>query len=72
LHHQIVDIPPIEPKVIEYIQHIYRCKDCGEFVYQPLSDEVGRKHFGPGVLALAAVLTGMLKTSTNTDDFPVK
>jgi transposase len=72
LHYQIVDIPPIEPKVIEYIQHIYRCKDCGEFVYQPLPDEVGRKHFGPGVLALVAVLTGMLKTSTNTDDFLVK
>jgi transposase len=61
--HQIVDIPPIEPEVIEYIQPIYRCKDCGEFVYQPLPDEVKRKHFGPGVLALVAVLTGMLNTS---------
>ena len=63
LRHQIVDIPPIEPQVIEYIQPIYRCKDCGEFVYQPLPDEVKRKHFGPGVLALVAVLTGMLNTS---------
>jgi len=61
--HQIVDIPPIEPEVIEYIQHIYRCKDCGQLVYQPLPDEVKRKHFGPGVLALVAVLTGMLNTS---------
>ncbi len=63
LRHQIVDILPIEPEVIEYIQHIYRCKDCGELVYQPLPDEVKRKHFGPGVLALVAVLTGMLNTS---------
>jgi len=26
LRHQIVDIPPIEPEVIEYIQRIYRCR----------------------------------------------
>jgi len=63
LRHQIVDIPPIEPEVIEYIQHIYRCKDCGELIYQPLPGEVKRKHFGPGILALVAVLTGMLNTS---------
>jgi len=63
LRHQIVDIPPIEPEVIEYIQHIYRCKDCGELVYQPLPDEIKRKHFGPGILALVAILTGMLNTS---------
>jgi len=63
LRHQIVDIPPIEPEVIEYVQHICRCKDCGELIYQPLPDEVKRKYFGPGILALVAVLTGMLNTS---------
>ena len=63
LRHQIVDIPPIEPEVIEYIQHIYRCKNCGELLYQPLPGEIKRKHFGPGILALVAVLTGMLNTS---------
>jgi transposase len=63
LRHQIVDIPPIEPQVIEYVQHIHRCKDCGELIYQPLPDEVKRKYFGPGILALVAILTGMLNTS---------
>jgi transposase len=63
LRHQVIDIPPIEPQVTEYIQRIYRCKDCGEFIHQPLPDEVRRKHFGPGVLAVVAVLTGMLNTS---------
>jgi len=63
LRHQIVDIPPIEPEVIEYIQRTYRCKDCGELVYQPLPDKVKHKSFGPGVLALVAILTGMLNTS---------
>ena len=63
LRHQIVDIPPIIPEVTEYLQHICRCKDCGELVYAPLSDEVRRKDFGPGTLALVAILTGMLNTS---------
>lgn len=63
LRHQIVDIPPIKPDAIEYVQHIWQCQDCGAYVYLPLSDEVKRKHFGPGVLAVVAVLTGMLNTS---------
>jgi len=63
LRHQIVDIPPIEPEVTEYIQPIYRCKDCGKLIHQPLPDEVKRKYFGPGILALVGILTGMLNTS---------
>jgi len=63
LRHQVVDIPPIEPEVTEYVQHIFWCKDCGELVYQPLPDEVKRKHFGPGVLSLVGILTGVLNTS---------
>ena len=63
LRHQIVDIPPIEPVVLEYVQSMYRCQACGARVYQPLPDEVKRRHFGPGVLALVGILTGMLNTS---------
>ena len=51
LRHQIVDIPPINPEVIEYIQFMYRCKDCGELVYKPLPNDIKRQHFGAGVLA---------------------
>jgi transposase len=61
--HQTIDIPPIEPQVTEHIQPIYRCKDCGQFIYQPLPEDVKRNYFGPGVLATGAVLTGMLNTS---------
>jgi len=61
--HQIVDIPPIEPEVTEYVQHIFCCKDCGELVYKPLSDDIKRQHFGAGVLAMVAILTGKLNTS---------
>ncbi|NIA16566.1 MAG: transposase, partial [Nitrospiraceae bacterium] len=61
--HQIVDIPPIVPEVTEYVQYAHQCKDCGEFVYVPLPDDVKRTHFGPGVLALVAIMTGELNTS---------
>jgi len=63
LRHQIVDIPPIKPDVTEYIQPVYRCRACGELVYQPLPDEIKRRHFGPGLLALVGILTGSLNTS---------
>ena len=63
LRHQVVDIPPIEPQVTEYIQYTYRCKDCGELIYQPLPDELKRKHFGPGTLSIVGILTGFLNTS---------
>jgi transposase len=63
LRHQIVDIPPIVPEVTEYLQHFYRCRDCGALVYQPLPEEIKRRYFGPGLLAVVAVLTGMLNTS---------
>lgn len=61
--HQIVDIPPIRPQVTEYTQPVYRCKDCGALVYQPLPDTIKRRYFGPGLLALVGVLTGSLNTS---------
>ena len=61
--HQVVDLPPIEPRVTEYVQSLYRCRDCGARVYQPLSDDIKRRHFGPGVLALVGILTGSLNTS---------
>lgn len=63
LRHQVVDIPAIEPQVTEYVQYVFRCKDCGELIYKPLPDDAKRKYFGPGVLAIVAVLTGMLNIS---------
>jgi len=63
LRHQIVDIPPIKPQVIEYVQPIYQCRKCGEFVYHPLPDDIKRKYFGPGVLSIVGILTGYINTS---------
>ncbi len=63
LRHQVVDIPPIEPQVTEYVQHICQCLDCGAFIYRSLPDELKRQHFGPGVLSIVGILTGTLNTS---------
>ncbi len=63
LRFQTIDIPPIKPDVIEYVQHMKQCKQCGEVVYQPLPDDIKRNVFGSGVLAVVGVLTGMLNTS---------
>lgn len=63
LRHQVIDLPPLEPEVTQYTQPFYRCRDCGALVYQPLPDDIKRRHFGPGVLALVGILTGSLNTS---------
>lgn len=63
LRFQTIDVPPIKPKVTEYVQHMQQCKQCGEVVYQPLPDDIKRNVFGSGVLAVVGILTGMLNTS---------
>lgn len=61
--HQIIDLPPVLPEVREYQQLPYRCGDCGAEIYQSLPDAVKRQFFGPGLLALVGILTGMLNVS---------
>lgn len=63
LRFQTIDLPPIKPKVPEYVQHMRSCKQCGSTVYQPLSEDIKRNVFGAGVLSVVSILTGMLNTS---------
>lgn len=63
LRHQVVDLPPILPEAVEYVRPILKCRKCGKLVHKALPDEVNRRCFGPGVLAVVAVLTGMVNTS---------
>ena len=57
-----IDLPPIQPWVTEFVVERGRCEGCGRRVQgrDPIqvSDAltVGRVHFGPGVIALAAHL----------------
>jgi transposase len=61
--HQIIDIPPIVPQVTEYLQPVYRCRDCGALVYQPVPDTIKRRCCGSGLPAIVGILTGSLNTS---------
>ena len=63
LRFQTIDVPPIKPKVTEYVQHMRECLQCGEVTYEILPDTIKRNVFGPGVLAVVGILTGMLNTS---------
>ena len=63
LRDQFIDVPPIEIDVTEYIRPVRQCADCGALVYAPLPKNAPKSCFGPGVLALVAVLTGVLNVS---------
>ena len=62
LRFQTMDIPPIKAKVVEYVQHMRECTQCGSVVYKPLSDNIKRNTFGPGVLAVVGIMTGILNS----------
>lgn len=57
-----IDVPPVQPRVTEFVLHWGRCEHCGRRVQgrhpEQVSDavQVGRVHFGPGVLGLTAYL----------------
>ncbi|MGH6690724.1 MAG: IS66 family transposase [Gammaproteobacteria bacterium] len=57
-----VDLPPVQPRTIEFVLHWGRCQSCGRRVQgrhpRQVSDavRVGQVHLGPGVVGLAATL----------------
>jgi len=63
IRNQYIDIPPIELEVLEYRRHVRTCLYCETLAYAPLPDDAPREVFGPGVLAVIGMLTGVLNTS---------
>ena len=63
LRHQIVDIPPVEPEVIEHRLHRFICLECNCLTRARLPESVSRKGYGPGVVARVGVLRGMYRLS---------
>jgi transposase len=56
--HQVTEIPPVAPIVVEHqVAHV-RCRDCGEESVGTLPADVARSQFGPRVHAFAAQLSG--------------
>lgn len=63
LRHQVVDIPPVEPEVIEHRLHRCVCLQCDCLTRATLPESVSRKGYGPGVVARVGVLRGMYRLS---------
>ncbi|WP_373526614.1 IS66 family transposase [Nostoc sp.] len=62
--HQIVEIPPISPIVIEHRLHQLECLSCGSSTRAILPVDVNPSGYGIRVVALVAVLSGLYRHST--------
>jgi len=54
--HPVTELPPIQPRIIEYQCHRVVCPECGESTRAEVPEEAIR-HFGPQLTALIAYLT---------------
>jgi transposase len=61
--HQVVELPPVRAEVKEHRMVCLRCPKCSKLTRAPLPAEVGRKHFGPRLTALAGLLIGHYRMS---------
>ena len=64
LRHQIVEIPPIKPIIVEHRLHQLFCANCGASTRAKLPSDVNPSGYGVRVVALVAVLSGLYRHST--------
>ena len=62
MRHQVWEIPPLAPVVTEHRFHSLRCS-CGEVTTARCSEVVRGGMFGPNLVALASMLTGVFHLS---------
>ncbi|WP_375453043.1 transposase [uncultured Nostoc sp.] len=61
--HQIVEIPPINPIIVEHRLHQLMCKECGTLTRATLPMEVDPRGYGVRVVAIVGVLSGLYRHS---------
>jgi transposase len=61
--HQIVEIPPINPIIIEHRLHQLMCSECGTLTRATLPVDVHPSSYGVRVVAMTAVLSGLYRHS---------
>jgi transposase len=61
--HQVVEVPPIKPSVIEHQQFAVTCGDCGAITVATLPPDVPRGAFGARLMAMLAVITAKYRLS---------
>jgi transposase len=57
--HQIVEVPPIEPRIEEHRLHQLECEKCGQKNRAKLPEEVERSGYGARLVSMVAVLGGV-------------
>jgi transposase len=61
--HQIVEIPPIEPIVIEHRLHQLTCSQCGTQTRATLPENINKSGYGVRVVATVALLSAVYRNS---------
>ncbi|MEJ6486727.1 IS66 family transposase [Nostoc punctiforme UO1] len=61
--HQIVEIPPINPIIVEHRLHQLVCQQCGTLTRAKLPQELHPSGYGVRVVALVTVLSGLYRHS---------
>ena len=56
IRHQVAEVPPIRPVVIEYQPHRLTCPGCGKATRGPLPEGVPTGSFGPRLRAMLSLL----------------
>jgi transposase len=63
LRHQVIELPPIRPEVVEYQLHRLRCPRCGLSTCASLPSGVPTGGQGPRLQAVLALMTGAYRMS---------
>ncbi|QDV05531.1 Transposase IS66 family protein [Planctomycetes bacterium Poly30] len=63
LHHQVIDIPPVKPRIDEWLLHVSQCTGCGSTERASLPAGVHPSSFGPNLSALVVLLSGEYRMS---------
>jgi len=61
--HQVIEIPPVVPEVTEFLRFSAECDKCGAVTKAVLPDGVPRGRFGPRLMAMVVLLTGLFRMS---------
>lgn len=64
--HQVTELPPIEPEIVEYLLHRLTCANCSRVTRAELPPGVPLKMIGARLQALIAYCTGRLHLSKRT------
>ena len=63
IRHQVAEVPPIQPRVVEYQLHRLTCSGCGTTTRATLPEGVPHGSFGPRLRAMLSLLAGEFRLS---------